>query len=829
MNPRALFTGFEPIPTSDRRWEGEREILSNRLVMGSLALIVCWLAGISSYVIAAFSIYLSCNALLMLGRRTGMKPQLRWISSILLDATMAAVAQILEPAQMSFAWVIMMWAVLGNGFRFGNRWLFLAAGAMAVSFATVVAVSPFWHDIPVLAAALLAGLLVLPAYCSTLIAKLSRATEQATAANRAKSYFLASVSHELRTPLNAIIGYATQLEEENLSPRIAAMVGSSHKAAEHLLYLIEQLLYASRSESMQGPVSESPYTLPDLVAQTRDILIPQAQEKGIDLHVHAAPGSDQKICGPAEMVRNMMLNLASNAIKFTAEGQVVIECGIAQAPDGPELWFAVEDSGVGIAPEAQQRIFEPFVQADESVLDRFGGTGLGLAICRQFADRMGGVLSVESEPGVGSRFTYRGPASFVQQSDSEEESAETEAAAIIHFGGKELENSDARYRIDLEPCADADDLRAALKSAELQKYDIAVIDEAIANMVSSADPLWQQFIEARTPAVLQSADRCANLEDIALRAAFATVIPAQPDFNALRSAIRIGCSFRGTPPSDRQAELAPAAQILVSPRRVLVADDNRTNREVLKTILESIGHEVHFAVDGEEALEALENLNFDIVLLDVNMPKLSGIEVCALWRQIEGPRQRLPILGLTADATDETAQKCLDAGMDARFTKPMRRGELIRAMEQFCPEPEGSSRSAAPEPGKLMAVPEGLSSSDSVLDPAQIESLLEMGGTEFLESLCLSYCEDVEQLIVDLERAANQQELEAFCFAAHAIKSSAANIGASDLRTLCGRLETIAAPEFQANGVSLAETVKQQARLVEEQLSAMTAGAIRAA
>jgi len=126
-------------------------------------------------------------------------------------------------------------------------------------------------------------------------------------------------------------------------------------------------------------------------------------------------------------------------------------------------------------------------------------------------------------------------------------------------------------------------------------------------------------------------------------------------------------------------------------------------------------------------------------------------------------------------------------------------------------------------------VPDALSSSDNVLDPAQIESLLEMGGTEFLESLCLSYCEDVEQLIVDLERAANQQELEAFCFAAHAIKSSAANIGASDLRTLCGRLETIAAPEFQANGVSLAETVKQQARLVEEQLSAMTAGAIRAA
>ncbi len=166
--------------------------------------------------------------------------------------------------------------------------------------------------------------------------------------------------------------------------------------------------------------------------------------------------------------------------------------------------------------------------------------------------------------------------------------------------------------------------------------------------------------------------------------------------------------------------------------------------------------------------------------------------------------------------------------MDARFTKPMRRGELIAAMEEFCPSDVHSPAVAASQPGKLVAI-SNERSPDTVLDAEQIESLLEMGGTEFLESLCQSYCEDVEQLLVDLEDAARSQNLDAFRFAAHAIKSSAANIGASDLRALCGRLETIAAPEFQSDGEGHAATVKQQARLVEEELSAMTAGAIRAA
>ena len=825
--------GFAPIDRTDRRLKGEREILTNRLIMGTVALLVCLACGVSKYVMVAFAVYMSCNALLMLGRRTDMLPQYRWLSAIAIDAIMGGVAQYFDPVNMSFVYVIMVWVILGNGFRYGNSWLFVSAVAMFLSFSAVIALTPFWLGMPVLAGALLTGLLVLPAYCSKLIANLSRATSQAEAASRAKTYFLASVSHELRTPLNAIIGYASQLAEENLSPRVAGMIHSSHKAAEHLLYLIDQLLYASRSESMQAPIEPVSFTLPGLLAETKEIMLPQAMDKDIAFHCHATPGSGIDLVGPADMLRNMMVNLAANAIKFTEEGRVVIECGIDRSGAEPELWFAVEDSGVGIALEAQQRIFEPFTQADDSVLDRFGGTGLGLAICQQFAERMRGRLEVESEPGKGSRFTYRGPAAI-----SEAQKADETRSAIICFGpdaikveGKVEGKVDGdNTLIDWRHCTNFDAFHAALDLVRLENYDIAVIDEQIVSGVDPEHAIWSRFSDARTPPVLQRSGSAVNLGDIRLRAAFATVIPHRPDFAALRSAVRIGCSLRSTELAPAEKDLQPADAIRTTPRRILVADDNRTNREVLRTILESVGHEVHFAVDGDEALRLLEEVPVDVVFLDVNMPKLSGVEVCAMWRQIEGPHAHLPILGLTADATEETEQRCLDAGMDARFTKPMRRTELIDAVEFYCDGENAVPRPLSEDPlGKLVAIDRSDAPASPVLDPTQIASLLEMGGQEFLASLCESYCEDVEKLLVDLEQAASDRDLDAFRFAAHAIKSSAANIGATELRTLTGTLEMIAAPDFLGDGEALARRTTEQARLVEQELSAMTSGAVRAA
>ncbi len=812
------------LSVAERELRGEQEILANRFVIGTFTILACVALRVPDYIVLLFVGFLLCNAMFLVAWHVGLFKDARRFGAILLDAVMAGAIQIYDPAAMAFVYPLYLWATLGNGFRYGNRWLAIATMANVLSFSAVVGSTSYWQQMPVLSVSLLTGLVVIPLYCSKLIAKLSRATFQAETANRAKTYFLASISHELRTPLNAIIGYATQLQEENLSPRVSAMVHSSHTAAEHLLYLIEQLLYASKSESMQAPMAQHAFTLPDLLAEAREILGPQIADRGLEFRCHAEPGSDRQLIGPSEILRTMIVNLGSNAIKFTDRGRVVVDCGIQETPDGPELWFAVEDSGVGIAAHAQERIFEPFVQADETVLDQFGGTGLGLAICKQFAERMGGTLTVESELGCGSRFIYRGPA---QLAGPLPRAADEEAGKLICFGPAPIAPTDSDVLIDWRDCATVDDLLQAIDGAGLERYDIAIVSDILLDGVADDHPIWRRFAEARTPAVLHRAGDALDLTDLRLRAAFATVIPAQPNFAQLRSAVRIGYSFGWHGSVDDAPENAAGTQL--PPRKVLVADDNRTNREVLRTMLESAGHEVHLVVDGEEALAALESEPFDIVFLDINMPRMSGLEVCALWRQIEGPRHHVPILSVTADATDDMGRRSLDAGMDARLTKPIRRAELLQVMAAYCPAQTGVAAAAAAGFAPLAAIAPGRQDVSAVLDAEQVQSLLDMGGAEFFASLSESFCEDVETLLIDLDRSASARDIEAFRFAAHAIKSSAANIGAAALAASCGRMEKIAAPDFGDCGAQLAAEAADGARLVELALAAVTAEAVRAA
>ena len=818
----------EKIPSSDRRLAGERQILLNRAVIGVVTTLICIYLQLSTYIIAAFGIYLGINTLLMLGRLTAVNPRIRWLMAIVLDAVMATAIQLHDPEGMAFVYPILIWSILGNGFRYGTRWLCIASIANFLSFAVVLASAPYWQGMPVLAASLLFGLLILPAYCSKLVSSLWKATNQAEAANRAKTHFLASVSHELRTPLNAIIGYGSQLAEEDLTPRIHGMVASSHHAAEHLLYLIDQLLYASRSEKTQATAEQIDFTLPDLVVKTREIVLLQAADKGVSVHCHAAPGSDRLLNGPADMLRNMMVNLASNAVKFTDEGRVVIECGLESGAMGHQLWFAISDSGIGIADDARQRIFEPFTQADATVAGRFGGTGLGLSICQQMATQMGGTLEVESDLGVGSRFIYRGPVHLADHQISQQ--SEQSILLLSPENRPAIATDAAGVAIEWIACSNAEQLVDLLPDIDLPRYDIVVIDESILETVQADSELWPSFEQAKIPVVLQRSTSALELDDIRLRAAFASIIPDQADFSTLRSAARIGTSFRTALPEESTEPSRHVAQLAAHPRRVLVADDNRTNREVVKTILETAGHRVDLAVDGEDALAALERQTADLVFLDVNMPKMSGIEVCAMWRQIEGPRAHVPILGLTADATEETEKLCLDAGMDARLTKPIRRDQLLEVIEQYCPIDESCPAPVSTDPlGKVVSLNGDALAQLVALDRAQVDDLLDMGGLEFLASLAESYAEDVHKLLHDLQLAVSRGDLEKFRFAAHAIKSSAANMGASTLSALCHQMEVISAPDFRSEGSKLVGRTTELATMVEQELAQLTAGTSAAA
>jgi two-component system, sensor histidine kinase RpfC len=800
----------------------EEEILLNRYVMGGAAGIVVTYFAYDPIILACFGIYLSLNAALHTMRRKQIWPQAwRCYAAIALDISMAFAVMMRSAEIMSFFYPLLLWVILGNGFRFGLRYLVVASVLAVLSFGTVVLTTPYWANNQVLGYSLILALIAIPAYSSTLIKKLSKAKEEAEAASRAKSYFLASVSHELRTPLNAIIGYGTHLKQMGLPKKQHDMVEASVLAGEHLLHLIDQLIQIAKSDSSAATVVRQPMRLTDLLTEIRDIMAVRAEDRGISLKITAEPLSDRLVDGPADIIRNILLNLTGNAIKFTESGSVAVS-GAIETQDGKAmLCFNITDTGIGISAEAIDKIFEPFQQADDTVMNRFGGTGLGLAICRQLVTQVGGAINVDSALGQGSCFNVSIPVTLLTAaSEAEDAQDSTPLTRIIAFGSfdanlLERAQSAGNYAVRKVDCTSAEELRTTLKGIELEEYDIAMVEQDLASNLMPEDDIWQQFATAAVAPVLVSSEQAPDFGEVSIRAAFASVIPDNADFEQLRSAIRIGCSFasrqRSEPNGDSENVGEKAPTVACS---VLVADDNRTNRNVLAAILEAAGHKVSQVCDGDEMLETLEQQSFDIVLLDVNMPRLNGIDACSMWRQREGDRSHLPIVGVTADATSETEIRCLSAGMDLRLTKPINAKLLLATIDKFCGTavPGYDQQEFAPPPLDEPVAP--ISSDEltekSSIDATHIGYLRSIGGDVFVADMIESFVEDARECLATMQNAIDNGDADQFRFSAHGFKSSSNNIGAMRLSSICARLENVSDANFCVDRLTFLENVESE-------------------
>jgi two-component system sensor histidine kinase RpfC len=742
-----------------------------------------------------------------------------------LFAQLADVATITCYMAISGEWaaplfLIYIWVTLGSGFRFGPKYLVSELIMSIAGFGIAIYVNDWWRAHTALGIGMLIGMLAVSMYVLSLVRRMFDALARAEAANVAKRRFISVMSHEMRTPLNAIIGMADLLRDTPLTREQADMLQTLRGSSRVLLGLVEDVLDFSKIEAGKLALEKTDFDLHALVNSTCRIVAAQAASKGIEFVVSIMPEVPPAVRGDPHHLRQILINLAGNAVKFTERGSVTVHVSArAESDNSVQLKFSIRDTGIGVPAEAQARIFESFMQADQSTARRFGGTGLGTTIAKQLVELMGGKLGLESAVGLGSTFWF-------------EIALEKQAERAGLAGAGEL--SAARVLLVGFPAAQREPLEQALAGWGATPVAAASIEQGVARLVAEIalakpyhsallyatgeDPkLAQRFRRAApnpSPPTILAVPRDADVQRFdALSSGFTAILELPFDkrqlFNVLHS-VSAGEEIReGVVRLQDYARRGSAKKL-----RVLVADDNPTNREVIGKILERGGHTVALANDGEQALDALQREPFDSVILDRNMPGVGGIEALQALRLMTRGRERLPVIILSADATPATKREALEAGADAFLPKPIEALRLLEEIQTLCAAAERAPSADAAQ-GRAAKGPEPV----PVVNFETIDHLRELGSSvTFVEKLIRVFIADNSTLLGRVEQtlaARNYHELRSHL---HAMKGSSASMGTDRLTRLCTSYDKLSDAELRLQAPSLLRTLTEELATVRAEL-----------